>query len=217
MSQNLNDSGGSLTRREREKLAHRQDIMDAAIRVFTQKGFPNATLDEIAQEAEFSKSAIYLYFSNKEDLFYSIIKDKITSSVQFMRDLLDGKGSFKQELLNLFNGFAELSFKETDFFKLLMTQHIASFKLLSEEKCKNLISIHDEINEIVINRVTKAREDGELKDICTEAVNGIIHGALENMVITHWNSDTLEELQMRVVLFIDIIFNGIAKTKENEE
>ncbi|RKY64298.1 MAG: TetR/AcrR family transcriptional regulator, partial [Candidatus Latescibacterota bacterium] len=47
------------TRREREREAHRREILEAAGRVFARKGFAGATMDEIAQEAEFSKAALY--------------------------------------------------------------------------------------------------------------------------------------------------------------
>jgi len=60
----------TISRREREKLAHRQEILDAATRVFAEKGFFSATLDEVAQEAEFSKGTVYLYFSSKDDLLF---------------------------------------------------------------------------------------------------------------------------------------------------
>jgi TetR/AcrR family transcriptional regulator len=68
---------GKLTRREREKLAKRDDILEAALEVFAEKGFAAATLDEIAEKAEFSKAALYLYFKNKEDLFLSLIDTRL--------------------------------------------------------------------------------------------------------------------------------------------
>ena len=73
----------NLTRREREKAKHREAIFNAAIKVFAEKGFHKATLEEVASEAEFSKSAIYIYFSNKEDLLFQIMQNKLI----FMRNL----------------------------------------------------------------------------------------------------------------------------------
>ena len=54
------------TRREREKALHRQEILEAAKRVFARKGFSGATIDEIAQEAEFSKGAMYIHFEKEQ-------------------------------------------------------------------------------------------------------------------------------------------------------
>jgi len=44
-------------------------ILDAANKVFAEKGYHEATMDDIAKRLGVSKGAIYLYFSSKEDLY----------------------------------------------------------------------------------------------------------------------------------------------------
>jgi len=63
---------GIKERKEREKGRRRQQIMVAAKRVFSQKSFNKATMEDIAKEAELSPGTIYLYFKNKEELFASL-------------------------------------------------------------------------------------------------------------------------------------------------
>jgi TetR/AcrR family transcriptional regulator len=63
---------GIAERREREKVKRKKDIVDAAERIFFSKGMDNATMDDVAEEAELSKGTLYLYFKNKEDLYLSI-------------------------------------------------------------------------------------------------------------------------------------------------
>jgi hydroxymethylglutaryl-CoA reductase len=63
---------GIQERKEREKERRRQQIMVAAKRVFTEKGFNKATMEDIAQEAELSPGTLYLYFKNKEELYASL-------------------------------------------------------------------------------------------------------------------------------------------------
>jgi AcrR family transcriptional regulator len=63
---------GIRERKEREKERRRQQIMVAAKKVFTDKGFNKATMDDIAGEAELSPGTIYLYFKNKEELYASL-------------------------------------------------------------------------------------------------------------------------------------------------
>ncbi|MGB9595247.1 MAG: TetR/AcrR family transcriptional regulator, partial [Candidatus Poribacteria bacterium] len=60
-----------LSRREREKLNRRNEILQAARKVFASKDYSSATIDDIAAEAELSKGTIYLYFNSKADLFLS--------------------------------------------------------------------------------------------------------------------------------------------------
>jgi AcrR family transcriptional regulator len=63
---------GIQERKEREKERRRQQIIVAAKRVFTEKGFNRATMEDIAKEAELSPGTLYLYFKNKEELYASL-------------------------------------------------------------------------------------------------------------------------------------------------
>jgi len=62
-------------RKERERLARQQLILDAAIQVFAQKGFHQATMDDVAQEAELGKGTLYYYFKSKEEILQKLLKD----------------------------------------------------------------------------------------------------------------------------------------------
>jgi AcrR family transcriptional regulator len=63
----------TIKRKEREKEARREAILDAAVSLFTRKGNYDPTLDEIAAEAELSKGTIYNYFKDKHYLFAAIL------------------------------------------------------------------------------------------------------------------------------------------------
>ena len=212
---NTNNHRNDLPRREREKLAHRNEIIDAAIRIFSKKGFFYATLGEVAKEAEFSKGTLYLYFTNKEDLLYNIVKEKTAAFAQIIKEALPGTLSFKQELTGLFKRIAEISFSEKDLLSLIMAQHAANFKALSPINAKELHSAHDAFYDIIQNRVTSACGRDELRKLEPRTITGLIHGSLEHMMITRWNYESPEQLKKGVETYIDIIFNGIAKEKEN--
>ena len=63
---------GIQERKERERERRRQQIMVAAKRVFSGKGFSKATMEDIAKEAELSPGTLYLYFKNKDELYASL-------------------------------------------------------------------------------------------------------------------------------------------------
>jgi TetR/AcrR family transcriptional regulator len=62
------------SRREREKSLRRGEILAAARKVFGAHGYDNATLDEVAREAEFAKGTLYSYFDSKADLFAALVE-----------------------------------------------------------------------------------------------------------------------------------------------
>ena len=63
---------GIVERKERDKELRRHQIMDAATNIFAKKGFSGATIESIAEEADFSPATIYLYFKNKDELYASL-------------------------------------------------------------------------------------------------------------------------------------------------
>ena len=68
--------GEKLSRREREKLRQRQEMLAAAIELFSEKGYHNVSMHEIAQKAEFAVGTLYKFFQNKEDLYKSLILEQ---------------------------------------------------------------------------------------------------------------------------------------------
>jgi len=63
---------GIQERKKRERERRRQQIIVAAKRVFSEKGFSKSTMEDIAREAELSAGTLYLYFKNKEELYASL-------------------------------------------------------------------------------------------------------------------------------------------------
>ena len=66
---------GKLPRREREKVRQRQEMLAAALDLFSEKGYYNVSMSEIAQESEFAIGTLYKFFKNKEDLYQTLILD----------------------------------------------------------------------------------------------------------------------------------------------
>lgn len=64
---------GSDDRKEKEKKIRQKDIIEAAERVFSKKGLYEATMDDIAKEAEYTKRTLYFYFKSKEQLIHELI------------------------------------------------------------------------------------------------------------------------------------------------
>ncbi|MDR3291031.1 MAG: TetR/AcrR family transcriptional regulator [Methanobrevibacter sp.] len=62
-----------IKRREKERKQRRKDIINAAEKLFFSKGFDIISMNDIASEVELSKATLYLYFENKESLFFAIV------------------------------------------------------------------------------------------------------------------------------------------------
>ncbi|MFA6107307.1 MAG: TetR family transcriptional regulator [Candidatus Latescibacterota bacterium] len=202
------------TRREREKAAHRSEILQAAVKVFSRKGFAAATIEEIAQEAEFSKGAVYLHFASKEELLSTVLLDMIETAVTEIRQVLPGTRSLREELSELYRQAAEFAFSHRLHMSTSMPQHLCQFGSLSEETQTRMAESHQQMVEILRHRIGQAQQAGEVRAASLDAVVGLVHGALDSMVATRWGRETVEELQVAAAEVIKIIFDGIAQRKE---
>jgi TetR/AcrR family transcriptional regulator len=77
-----------LPRREREKLRQRQEILATALDLFSQKGYHNVAMHEIAEKAEFAIGTLYKFFQNKEDLYKTIVLERCDDFVEDCRQTL---------------------------------------------------------------------------------------------------------------------------------
>jgi len=81
---------GIAERRSREKEKRRQDILDAAEKLFFSKGFDAVTMDDVAEAAELSKGTLYLYFKNKIDIYFAISCRGLEILISLFSQVLQG-------------------------------------------------------------------------------------------------------------------------------
>jgi len=149
---------GIRERKAREKERRRQQIIVAAKRVFSQKGFNKATMEDIADEAELSPGTLYLYFKNKEELYASLslrILQYLGIRVEHVhRDAGPGPEEKLEALI-------EAMYDVYDFDPLTI---INMFHLQSSETLKNLsselMSQIEDLSRQSINDIARIFEEG---------------------------------------------------------
>ncbi len=96
----------------------RSRILEAANRVFAEKGYRQATMDDVAKKLGVSKGALYLYFTSKEELFEAIcrtapraLKDILYSSFSDKMNPLESASEFFDKMLKQYGSNPGLSFE----------------------------------------------------------------------------------------------------------
>lgn len=69
-------------KREEHRLERRQAILEAAMKVFAQRGYAAATIRAIAREAEIAQGTIYLYFPSKRDILLALYRSMVVESME---------------------------------------------------------------------------------------------------------------------------------------
>lgn len=115
---------GIRERKEREKKARRAAILDAARAIFFAKGLDAATVDEIAEAAELSKGAIYLYFPSKEDIYFSLMEEGLQLLLADFQKIARRQDRADRLLVEFVNAYYRFYRRHTAYFRILfLFQH----------------------------------------------------------------------------------------------
>ncbi len=85
--------------RQRRKETRPQELLDAALELFVEKGFAGTRTDDVAQRAGVSKGTVYLYYPSKEELFKAVVRHNVVSLISEGQELVAQFDGSSSELL----------------------------------------------------------------------------------------------------------------------
>ncbi len=134
--------------------------MDAAVKLFSEKGFENTTVNQLAKEAGVGKSTIYGYFQSKNEIFLAFCEDEINFVFTDLAEKRDPDTPIEKQLLTLFMEQLRYVSRNYDFGRILVREMIFP-KELTMEKSNDLSERYlGALGEIL----TRAISRGELRD-----------------------------------------------------
>lgn len=90
--------------RQRRKQARPQELLDAALDLFVEKGFAATRAEEVAQHAGVSKGTLYLYYPSKEELFKAVVRQNLSALIAEGQEMVEQfEGSSADLLTQLMN------------------------------------------------------------------------------------------------------------------
>ena len=85
--------------RRRSKETRPQELLDAALALFVEKGFAATRSEEVARAAGVSKGTLYLYYPSKEELFKAVVRQNLSSLIAEGQEMVDGFEGSTSDLL----------------------------------------------------------------------------------------------------------------------
>ena len=153
---------GIAERKEREKQQRRNEIIDAAESIFFNKGYENATMEDVANKAELSKATLYLYFNSKEDLHLGICTRGLKILLGMFKKAVSANKNSYENLLEVGKAYMKFAHKHSDYFKCMM--HFEA-KELREMECDSCLlgNIDDCPLMFLINLIEKGQMEKSVK------------------------------------------------------
>jgi|SRR5579884_912705 len=91
-----------------ERRDARKDLLRAAAEVFAARGFRDASIDEVAERAGYSKGAVYWHFAGKDDLFLALVEEHVDRPTREMIELLESAPAERDMSVEASRRFAQL-------------------------------------------------------------------------------------------------------------
>jgi AcrR family transcriptional regulator len=162
-------------RKEREKEQRREDILDAAQRVFFQKGLAAATMDDIAETAELSKGTLYLYYKSKEDLYLTVMMRGMQLLYDVFSEVADGAYAPARMLTRLSEVYFGFFNDHRDYFRMMHYLQAPQFhKQVSEEVKQSCSVLNQRIWSLVNGILQRCIDEGILRKELNPAEVGLI-------------------------------------------
>jgi len=189
-------------------------IMDAALRIFAEKGFQNATITEISKAAGVSEATIYEYFGTKEDLLFAIPEkisnDTFEESSKVIPYIKGVEGKIRAILL-----FYVQLYQSNPNYSALVLLQLMSNKRFRQTPAhaairKSSHTLLDCLREGIANGTFK-------KDSNPYLIRSMFMGTVEHLFI-HWHMQGMPKRKPDIADMLDslieIVFDGIRTKKE---
>ena len=193
------------------KEAKRQEVMNAALSLFLEKGFKSVTAREITEKAGISKGSLYDYFKNKDDLFYQTIHEGMAKKLAH-KTVMDVKLSPEEKFMKLM----EVPLKSPETRKQRLSL-MFDFYMNCQDKQKiieiigNIYSVaHSYVNRTITDAFPELDKDEEKAVLFAN----IFIAFMDGVVLQHFFDPERSKLNETVELFWNIMlekFNSLSK------
>lgn len=170
---------GSRERRQKEQEIRRNDIIEAAERVFFAKGYPHATMDDVAKEAEFSKRTVYIYFNSKEQIYFEIMIRGYKRLITMLQEDMES-GNFTdaiEEIRRMSWTLYRFSRTFPDYFKAIMEYETGErdFKKgVSDESREECYALGEKVMSVLIGLLKKGIAEGSVRAVLDPANTALV-------------------------------------------
>jgi AcrR family transcriptional regulator len=202
-------------RNERRKARTVGAILQAAERLFREKGMQQTTIDEIAELADVSVGSVYFHFKSKEALYLALVEQALDVNEAYMRQAHDSELSPFDRVLAAGDAYLRFHLEHPGAFRMI------ALRVLEPSPGAELAAIEDRIADRVEKLVgavevdlVAAIEAGEVRDVEAAQVMRFLWGAWNGVIALNLRQDRLRIDNRQLVAVLDagrqIVVDGLA-------
>jgi len=202
-----------MRQREKDKIRNRRLLLEAAEKLFAVHGFAMTKIEDVAEEAGFSKATVYNYFDNKEDLFLALIESKFEEMVQASEDVFNSKVPFETVVENYIKTSLNIINQNPNFYRIMMSEFYRFCPEFIVDKIRPrihsvIVESRIRLTRYFMKHPSKFRGSVSPSDAAS-ALSGLISSFMGDWFMSNEKND----LQEKYEIIRDLFFNGAIKNE----
>jgi AcrR family transcriptional regulator len=188
----------------------RRQILDAARRVFAEKGFSATRVSDIASRAGVSQGTIYWYFKSKEELFMTLLEEWVSESIPTHADFAAAPGTVEEKVRRYLRAAAKTVAESQDLLPIYMEFLLHAFRDDSiRERFKALFA---EMRSSLMAIVREGGESGAFRDDLNASHLASLVIAVYDGLALQWAADPeAVDWQGLSATFAEVLLKGLRK------
>ncbi len=189
----------------KKKRKKRERIIQAAIKLLSEKGYASTKIKDIARDAQVADGTVYTYFKSKEDLMMKALTESLHNKLIEVKKTTAKEPDARAKILKFFDIHAVVFTQNPEIAKFL----VEDIRQIKEYYNKYPgYSIFDEYREYMIEIYKEGADKGRFRDVSAEAFALTVIGAMD-FVLTQWVLKKHQfDLRTMVFKIIDLIHYG---------
>jgi AcrR family transcriptional regulator len=185
---------------KRSGIESKKKIIDAAMAVFSTKGYAKANIREIAKAAGISVGGVYLYFRNKEELYKSLINNRMRDIGSRLEITAGSAESATEALSDFLKLHLEHALKHKEFILLHIREHGFTFGVHEKRQ------FFRKQRTLIENIIQRGIKSGEFRKCNADHMAKMIMGSLRGIILSMALDD---DVHITPKMLNEFIFNGL--------
>lgn len=188
------------------------DILDAALTLFSTKGYSGTTIEDIADALGYAKASLYYYFPGKEAIVKALIYDAMDVAARRMDQILARTNDPVENLRDLIGYYVDDYSEKRGFFNIY--HQVAHFmdSILSPEESRAMALRMAEMNQKIVGMIRRGVDEGRYIDLAPQTLGemllGMISGLMNQMTLRGTQGWDRQALKPTIV---EILIRGILR------
>ncbi len=186
----------------------RRQILDAAVKVFSTRGYRATLVDEIAQEAGVAKGTLYLYFASKQEMYFQAFRE----NVEKLHDATVVRMEEASSTWDKIKAFiaVRLEFGEThkEFLRIYLSEFAGTFTGKGEwsEQLNELLRRESDLLRKLFRHGIQARE---VREVPADQLVSMLHYMVAGLMASRVTAIRITEAELNPDLIVDLLRKGL--------